>query len=231
MSISPSEHPGAHERHLLRKRGNPLFDRVATADDGEALAQARLADAQELDAFMQRFRDLLQRSMDLKPNEESEELLRLKSALDEAYTYAATLSGDPVPLQQGLVRLTATVMAAIRGGARDDQQALMELEQEGLARESHYRLLEHALVADLMRPDSPVPAEELVPTLLSESGEGLDAALWLFDQEQLSRLCGEGRRLLEERRRAGEELPAAWSNLASMEQLLTAQHSTGHSIS
>lgn len=220
MPSSALEQPGAHERHLLRKRGNPLFGPPAgAATDSAAQAQARLADAQERDAFIQRFQALLQQAMDLKPNEESEVLLTLKGSLDEAYTHCSSLGGELEPYRRGLARLTETVMAAVRAGAGADPQAVMELEQEALARASHYRLLEHPLVADLMRPDSVVPADELVPTLLSASEEALEAALWLFDGEQLGRLGNEGRLLLSHCRAQGSELPAAWRNLARLERV------------
>ena len=219
MPYSALEQPGAHERHLLRKRGNPLFGRAVDAEtDNAAQARARVADEQERDAFMQRFQALLQQAMGLKPNEESEVLLTLKGALDEAYTRCTSLGGDLGPFRQGLARLTETVMAAVRAAAGTDPQAMMELDQEALARASHYRLLEHALVADLMRPDSVVPADELVPTLLSAQEDALEAALWLFDGEHLRKLGGEGRLLLSRCREQGVELPAAWRNLARLEQ-------------
>ncbi len=218
MPSSVLEQPGAHERHLLRKRGNPLFGPVADiATDSAAQAQARLADAQERDAFIQRFQALLQQAINLKPNEESEVLLALKGSLDEAYTHCSSLGGELGPLRQGLARLTETVMVAVRAAAGSDPQAMMELEQEALARASHYRLLEHVLVADLMRPNSVVPADELVPTLLDAPQAALEAALWLFDGEQLGRLGGEGRLLLSHCREQGAELPAAWRNLALLE--------------
>lgn len=217
MPYLSSEQPGAHERHLLRKLGNPLFYPTVADDDAVALAQARSADAREHEAFMQRFQGLLQQAVALKPNEESETLLKLKAALDEAYTYCASLGGDLTPLLQGLARLTATVMAAVRRGAEQDPQALMELEQEAAARESHYRLLRFPLVADLMRPDSSITADELVPTLLCAPPDALEAALWLFDDEQLAALCAEGHQLLARYGENDGQLSAARHNLERME--------------
>ncbi len=219
-SAMPFNHPcGAHERHLVRRRGNPLF---AVASDEADLAAARERDAAEAAAFNRRFQQLLQRAAALRPNEESEVLLQLKGELDEAYTYCRSLAGDRTPLLRGLERLTAVIMEAVRRGAAGDAQALAELEAEATARESHYQLLAQPLVADLMRRDSPVAADELVPTLLSAGAAELDAALWLFDDDQLAALCRSGRALLAAQDAASVSA-AAWANLERMQR-----HSDGH---
>ncbi len=215
--MSLTEKPGAHERHLLRKRDNPLFASAGATVTAADIIAARQRDAGELAAFVDHFRDLLQAALALKPNEESEVLLQLKGRMDEAYTRCASLGGDTTPFKQGLARITASIMAGIRSGAGDDAQALTELEQEQLARESHYRLLEHALVADLVRPESPIGEDELVPTLLGAAPAELDAALWLFDAPQLAQLCRAGHELLGQM----TAVPAAArANLERMERLL-----------
>lgn len=215
-----SETIGAHQRHLLRRRDNPLFPPALRQVDAAALAAAQMRDSQERESFLAGFRRLLEQASSLKPNEESEVLLELKGRLDEAYTRSASLGGDVAAIKQALVRLTSVIMNAIRQGASQDPLALQELEQEQLARQSHYQLLEQPLAADLMRPDSPVNAEELVPTLLSASSAELEAVLWLFEAGELGMLCREGRGLLVQCQEAGHALPRAWGNLERMEQAL-----------
>lgn len=220
--MSSTEKPGAHVRHLLRRQNNPLFPAARREVDATALAAAQQRDEAERTTFIEYFRELLQQALALKPNEESEVLLQLKGRMDEAYTRCASLGGDLTPFKQGLARITATIMAGIRQGAGGDPQAQQELDQEQLARESHYRLLEHVLVADLMRPESPIGDDELVPALLNAGSEELDAALWLFDAEQLGELCAQARGLLE----ACPTAPAqATENLARMERLLAVEAS------
>jgi len=158
---------------------------------------------------------LLEEAVQLRPNEESEILLDLKARLDQAYTLLASLGGDTAPYKQGLHRLTATLMAAVQRAAAGDLLAGEELAQEQMARRQHYHLLEYPLVADLMRPDSPVKGEELVATLLSAPRDELDAALWLFAQEELEPLCREARALLTA---AGTE--QGRENLTAMESYL-----------
>lgn len=208
--------PGAHERHLLRRRDNPLFNKVLRRVEAEELAAARRRDEAEQDDFAREFRILLDSSLGLKPNEESQTLLDLKARMDQAYTQLASLGGDTEPFRQGLRRLTDTILAAVRHAAARDPHALEELVHEQLAREQHYRLMEFPLVADLMRPDSPIAAEELPAALLSSSREELEAALWLFGPEELSHLCREAHTLLD---RVGTD--HGYGNLAVMESHLS----------
>jgi hypothetical protein len=214
MNVSPRL--GAHERHLLRRRDNPLFPEALRHPDAAALEAARQRDAEERAAFVQRFQSLLEAAVQLKPNEESATLLDLKARLDQAYTLLASLGGEAEPFRDGLRRLTETLMAAIHRAAGDDPLAVQELAHEREARQQHYHLLEQPLLADLMRPDSPIEADELVATLLSVSPEELVAALWLFEQEELARLCLEARSLLARSGGASGE-----DNLVVMEQHLS----------
>jgi hypothetical protein len=161
------------------------------------LTQVRQRDTAERDAFGERFRGLLEEVAGLSPNEDSERLLRLKAQLDQAYTLLASLGGDNASYKQALRRLTDILIAAIRRAAASDAVAVAELAQEQAAREQHYRLVEFPLVADLMRPESPIMPDELVATLLSVSCDELEAALWLFGPEELAPLCRDAALLLD----------------------------------
>lgn len=189
--------PGAHERHLLRRQDSPLFPAASRQVDPVALTRARQRDTAERDAFGERFRGLLEEAAGLRPNEDSERLLRLKARLDQAYTLLASLGGDNASYKQALRRLTDILIVAIRRAAASDAVAVAELAQEQAAREQHYRLVEFPLVADLMRPESPIMPDELVATLLSVSCDELEAALWLFGPEELAPLCRDAALLLD----------------------------------
>ncbi len=197
MSITepePSERPGRHERHLLRRYGNPLF---AASDLGPAdLAEARRQDRDEANDFLGELRELVQRAVDLKPNEDSEVVLALKEALDMAYERASGLGGDQSGNREAIRQLLIVIMNAVRGAASDDPKALAELDAEDEARALHFRLLEEPLVADLLAPDSPIAPDELAATLLSESETATATALSLFDSTQLELLYDEARALL-----------------------------------
>ena len=218
MSLRFSDHPGRRERHLQRRHGNPLFADPPPQVSEKELERSRGEDLEEAQKFQGDFVALIQEAVDLKPSEESEVILKLKERVDQAYEQASGLAGDQAPVKAAIPQLITAIMGAVRRGAGDDPLALQELAQEDEARALHFRLLDHPLVADLLAPDSPVTAEELLPTLLSSDVDALEAALQLFEPEQLVSLAQEGRALLERLDREGRLPPAAKERLALIEK-------------
>lgn len=194
--ISFLDHPGVRERHLQRRYHNPLFPPSRRHVNAAELQLARAADHGELESFHQQFQSLLERAVALKPNEPSEVILQLKADLDKAFAIASGLPGDLSQLKVGLQKLIAVTMNAIWQGAGDDPLAHQELTDEEEARAAHFAHLRYPLVAALVRPDSPLAGEDLVPSLLSAEPAELQATLWLFAPEQLSDIASEARSLL-----------------------------------
>lgn len=188
--------PGRHERHWLRRLDNPLFAAGMSAGDDDELLEMQRRDHDELLAYLTELRALVQRAVTLRPNEASQVILDLKSDLDKSYEKASTLADDQRNNKEAIAQLLEVVMKSVQASAGDDPAALRQLEEERLARTLHFRLLEHPIVADLLDPESRIQAHELVPSLLSESAEGVAAALELFDDEQLQRLVADGAQLL-----------------------------------
>ncbi len=195
--LSFLDQPGVRERHLQRRYHNPLFPPARRHVNAAELQQARAADHAELETFHQQFQSLLERAIALKPNEQSEVILKLKADLDQAYALACGLPGDLSQLKIGLQKLISVMMNAVWQGAGDDPVAHQELTGEEEARAAHFAHLRYPLVAALVRPDSPINREELVPTLLSAAPAELQAALWLFAPQQLAELLREGHTLFE----------------------------------
>lgn len=181
----------------MRKHNNPLFPESEREVTDQSLLEAQRLDHEELSDFITGFRTLVHKAVKLQPNEKSEVILQMKEDLDKAYEQAAGLADDQSETKEAIKKLSALIMNAVRTGAGTDQTALQELDQEEQARSSHFELLEHPLVADLLNPDSPVAEADLMPTLLSAPEEELTAALALFDNDQLVLLCQQGEALFE----------------------------------
>lgn len=219
MKLNFSQFPGAHERQLLRYSGNPLFP-----DDKRQVLQVEIDQAQRHDieealAFQEQFRTLVQRAIDLSPQEDSEIILKLKEDLDQAYERCCGLAGDIHELKAALKKLLEIVMQAVWRGAADDAAAHSNLREEEVARATHFQLLEQPLIADLIRPDSSIGSNELVPILLNASESTVTAALGLFDSDQLTLLCQDARKLLQS---LDKSVPTdtAYKRLAQLEQHL-----------
>jgi hypothetical protein len=189
--------------------------------DDERLLEAQRLDHEELIAFVADVREAVAKAASLEPNADSETVLGLKESLERLYERSAGLAEDQSAHQAALRRLVDLIVRTLRRAAGADPLAQAELDQAEAARALHVEHLQHPLVADLLAPDSPIAADELVATLLCESSEGLAAALVLFDADQLAQLSLDARALLgacdPDRR-----LEGPWVRLAQMESGLAA---------
>lgn len=211
---------GMHERHLRRRDGNPLFSVPPAEYQAEDYLEARRLDSHELNTFHNDMQEVIQQAIDLPANAPSETVLELRGRLDQLYTRCSGFGGSCGSHKQAIRKLIEIVMNAVWQAVADDQQARMELESEEVARQKHFCLLEYTLVSDLIRPDTPIASEELVPTLLQADDDELEAVLWLFEPEQLQDIYGHACALLEQREEQGYELAEAWERLEAMAEHL-----------
>ena len=222
MSLIFSSYPGVRERHLQRQYKNYLYSAEQREFDDQRLSGARYMDDQEREEFTDEFHKLLEEVAELKANEGSEKLLELKSRLDQSYEQCCGLAGEHDHEKQAITRLIEVIMRTIWQSAQGDAEAEMNLKEEELARSTHFQLLQHSLVADLLRPHSPIAPDQLIPTLLSESEEAVDAAFHLFDKEQQAIIYPQAKALLEHKKQKNYDLPEAWKRLDQIQQLLQA---------
>ena len=183
---------------------------------------ARQDDQAALQTFLEDFRVLIQEAVDLKPNTDSEIILDLKERLDQSYTRCCAMPGEHEEIKAAINKLIQVIMQAVRHGAANDPVALAKLDDEEEARRMHQALHRHPLIVDLLLVDSPIEEAELVPTLLSESAEALQATLSLFDTEQLRLLYETCKNHLERLQAEGHDLVDARHKLALFEQALLA---------
>lgn len=198
MELPFTHKPGRRERHLHRRHENPLFSWPPHEVSPEDLLAAQKADHEEMEAFRESFRLLVQRAVELPPDAGSEIVLELRESLERQYEQSFGLPEDHAREREALRKLIDLIMRAIRKSAGIDPLARQELADEEEARAIHFRLLEHPLVADLLHPHSPIVPDELAPTLLGAPLDEVAAALDLFDPEQIAQLAEQSARLLEE---------------------------------
>lgn len=186
------EFPGAHERQLQRKHNNPSLFSIKQSDiTSEMVLMARQDDATEAETFMNSFRAVVERAVGLKPNEQSDVILKLKEDLDQHYQQCCSIQGDMTAIKKALNTLIQVVMGAVRNGAGNDSAAISKLDEEDLARTEHFRLQEMPLISDIMREKQSIPDHELALTLLTEPMNVTTEALDLFDPKQIASLVTE----------------------------------------
>lgn len=181
--------PGSCERQLKRQWNNPLFSDAEQTVIQMDINKAQREDQREVDSFQKAFKQLLDDVSKLEAQSESETILLLKEQADKLYEQASGLAGDFGMEKQALQKLILSMMRAIRKGAGTDARAHYELDQEDLARQTHFEMLNFQLITDLLRPDSPISQTALVPTLLSERLDAVQAAAQLFDADALKQIC------------------------------------------
>ncbi|MEE9304510.1 MAG: hypothetical protein V3U84_12110 [Thiotrichaceae bacterium] len=194
--LESSENPGSHERHLNRKYKNPLFGDKQTELDQESMLDAQKEDHEILLTFHKEFQDAVQQTVDLKPNVDSDVILKLKDSLDKLYEKAGIIADDQSESKNAITKLITVIMGSIRNGAGTDVQAHQELDQEDAARAAHFEMLSTQLVGDFLDPASAIHKDELVPTLLSADKDQLAPAIRLFDEDQLTLIVREGEDLI-----------------------------------
>ena len=189
--------PGRRERHLRRRHGNPLFAWPPEEVAPERLLEAQRLDHEEMEAFRESFRRVVQRAVDLPPDAGSDPVLELKADLERHYEQACSLAEDQSEPKAALAKLIELIMRTLLRHVGDDATARQELADESAARAIHFRLLEQPLVADLLHPESPILPQQLTPSLLSATDAELAAACELFDEPQLVVILDEAWALAE----------------------------------
>ncbi len=216
MNTDTKHKPGIREQHLLRKKHNPLFAGEQSDVGADELVRARIDDGAEMDVFLRDFQQLVQQAVDLEPNTPSDTILEIKQELDRSYQQACTLPGDQEQIKTAIKKLLASIMHAIRVGAADDSYAQQQLDEEDAARKLHFELQELPLVSALTHPQSPIAADELIPSLLSEPAETLLPSLQIFDENQIASILLGAETLLKEKD-PQHKLDEAWQRLRLIE--------------
>jgi hypothetical protein len=219
MTIRFSPQPGPRERQLQRKLNNPLFV-AASRLTQQQVDTAQQQDQLALQQFLQEFRDTVQRAVALDKNVESDVILLLKAQLEQQYAVCCGLPGRPLDILDALKKLIAAIGSTLRSTSQSDPHALEKLEQDEAHTRLYLQLCEHLIVSDILNPDEIIGSEEQIPSLLNESGQGLQAALLLFDPERIALMVEEAQHLLRKVEAEGHSLPAAWQRLAQMERWL-----------
>ncbi len=216
MMLRFSAKPGFWERHVQRKADNPRLFSATPAPQQADVEAAWQRDQQELVRFQAGFKRLLDDMVALQGAVDTDVILQLKERIDRLYIHSkgdANLAAEA----EALLKLHAVVMTAVIRASANDPLAREEIEQEQAAHAMHLRLLQQPLTAHLLRADSPIAGDELVPTLLSESLSALRVVLCMFDTAQVALLCGDARRLLDAIQPPGADVSQAEERLALMQ--------------
>ena len=223
MTLKFSKQAGPRERQLQRKLNNPLFGISATTITQQNILTAQQQDQFAMQIFMEQFKELVQQTVKLDKNVESDVILLLKAQLEQQYAVCTGLPGQPVAIQDAIKKLIAAISSTLRATSKDDPHALEKLGNDEEHTRLHLHLCDQLIVSDILNPDDIISDNEQIATLLNETEDALQAALALFPPERIGLMVEEGQALLQKIEAEGHSLPAAWQRLAQMDIWLQSQ--------
>jgi hypothetical protein len=220
MSLNFSAQPGPRERHLQRKINQPLFGGAGARVTQQTILSAQQQDQLALQLFMEQFRELVERTVKLDKNVESEVVLLLKAQLEQHYAVCTGLAGETSKLRDAIKKLITAIGVTLRGSSQADPHALEKFEGDEEHTRLHLQLCDYLIVSDILNPDDIISDEEQLPSLLAEPSDVLQAVLMIFPPERIDAMIAEGKILLKELEAGGHNMDKAWQNIALMSHWL-----------
>jgi hypothetical protein len=219
--------PGAMERHLQRRYNNPLFPlhrQVVTSQD---VYEARVADYEvlanirnELAEITWEFYGLTELPADWHPL-----LNGLRERLDKLEDHRLMAGGENESLGGAIAELRGKVMEVWRSTLGNNTRHLAALDEaESVQRERHATLYATDWMRQLRSHASPIPPQEVVAALLSDTpGEIRTAVAALQAEPQLHSTLENCRsyayKLVTEVREGGHILPDIEEKLRTLDEI------------
>jgi hypothetical protein len=169
--LSWSENPGAFEQHLQRRYRNPLFPpnrRIVTQAD---INSARLRDHEDyakVNAQMNRLTDDL---LKLPDDVSSSQIDAFRERMDDLIQAALGVGGPAYEIASRVKRLRQTAMQSWRVALAGNEEALRALDQAEQFWHANSPTFEIPFIAQMLRKSGSIPANDILPALLSEQPE------------------------------------------------------------
>ena len=184
-----SDNPGAYEWHLQRRHDNPLFPlerRAITQIDVDSARERDIADTR---ALAQRRRALFEAISELGGEQPWGVFEAARKELDELIERAVGIGGpasEEVKVIQGLRKL---VTESMRKMAAANINLTQKFEDAERFNNQYVTTFLIPFAAQMSREGSPIPSDELVPSLLMEEPETISTFLQGVDSELRDRIC------------------------------------------
>lgn len=174
--LAPRQDAGCHERHLFRRRQNPLFPRDRQHVSRKDIDFARRRDEAERSALRRQTLKVLQPLMeggDFVDGRTAIDLLeQVHKLIELVYQYDQGLEQEVAALQHGYQVLSQSIREV------RSQEHAAALDAAALTLQRQTAMFRAPLCATLSRPDSPMRPDEVVPSVVdlpfSEFGRCLE---------------------------------------------------------
>lgn len=179
--LSWSENPGAFEQHLQRRYRNPLFPPIRRIVTQADINKARLRDYQDYEALNARMILLAQDILQFPDHVSSSQVNALRERMDELIQDAMGAGGLAYEITLEVKKIRQTLIQSWRGVVAGNAETLRALDEAEQFWHANAPLFHVAFIAEMLRKDGPIPAEDVVPALLSEQPETIATVMSWFE--------------------------------------------------
>jgi len=183
-----TQHPGAFEQELRRRVGNPLFSAKRQVVQPADLKAAKIRDASDARRVLSEFVDL---SLDRRTLARAKTIEEMDLALARYESFLQTamgVGGEVASLVGALDMSRAALIEQWRSAHKDHYEILAGLDRllksDALADPAIHNATHNEFAAQLQREDGPIRADELAPSLLSETPDTIEMVLATLPSEQ-----------------------------------------------
>lgn len=166
-----SDNPGAFEQHLIRRYKNPLFPKARREITQVELAEARERDNrdyEELNDRLIRLVEDMELVFDYSGSIVSSTMIKFRKRIDDLTQDAMGVGGQANDIAKKAKELRKGLISDLAKGMSGNQDAQRTLEEAERFYHEGKAKFEIPFMAQFVRKDGPIPADEFVPALLME---------------------------------------------------------------
>lgn len=202
--LSWSENPGAFEQHLQRRYRNPLFPPIRRIVTQADINKAGLRDYQDYEALNARMIRLAQNILQLPDHVSSSQVNALRERMDELIQNAMGVGSPGYEIALRVKELRQTSIQSWRAAAAGNAEALRALDEAEQFWHANAPVFHTPFIAQMTRRDGPIPAEEVLPALLSEQPETIATVMnWIEDPQKKAIIQAEAASILKSAMNSG----------------------------
>lgn len=209
-----SDNPGAFEQYLRRRYSNLLFlesRRNVVQSDIDAARTRDILDAKMLD---QEQRTLFEEFLLI---DEAVGTLQIRENVDTLIEAALGIGGPADEILAGLQKLREIIINTSRKSFAGHSELLAKLEDAEQSHKSYMAEFFVPFLAQMGRQDGPIPADEIVPSLLMQEPNTIRIVLRGFDADFRQIISREAISLLQEAIQQGLPVDRIPETLAAFE--------------
>jgi len=214
--ISWSERPGCFERHLQRRYNNPLFSPERQHVTAADVAAARRQDAQDLASLRAEYVQLLSEIAELPDFMPFEQFNPIRERIQDLIHRAVEVGGEASETVPKLRTLRHILIQQVSEALSNNPRALKALQEAEAFHQANEGKLENQFLAQMLRDDTPITAEDVVPSILTEDVATIRTVMAVVGEHLAAKFHQAAVVLVEEVRARGETVPGIDKKLATL---------------